>query len=188
MRPGDRFAGVLRALDRMPELDVDAATQVVAVVGSPAQVHLEAGRIAVDLAVNTKPRPVVVVPLKGGAARGAAISRAQRIGVVVVAVEANGYTKPEAVVETLEAVGAGAVVAVVEATRPLEETQRWVDALGQVDAVTVEGATEVAEPAAVLQLGLPVIRLDGVPLDLITWTALLCAQLEAAQPAEEPDR
>ena len=28
-----------------------------------------------------------------------------------------------------------------------------------------------------LQLGLPVVRLDGIPVDRYTWTAVLCAHL-----------
>ena len=51
------------------------------------------------------------------------------------------------------------------------------DALGQVDALTVEGTASSDEPAAVLQLGLPVVRLEGIPVDRFTWTAVLCAQL-----------
>jgi hypothetical protein len=33
----------------------------------------------------------------------------------------------------------------------------------------------------VLQLGLPVVRLDGIPVDRYTWTAVLLAQLGPAQ-------
>jgi hypothetical protein len=85
------------------------------------------------------------------------------------------------VLDTLTTVQVGAVIAMVDAAAPLEVTQRWVDALGQVDALALEGATSVSDPAAVLQLGLPVVRLDGVPVDRVTWTALLCAQLMAAE-------
>ena len=84
---------------------------------------------------------------------------------------------------TLRSLDAGAVIALVDALRPTDESQRWLDTLGQVDAITVDNAMAGGEPAAVLQLGLPVVRLDGIPVDRMTWTALLCAQLEAAEPA-----
>jgi hypothetical protein len=100
-----------------------------------------------------------------------------------VAIETDGYECDESDLETLQALGAAAVIAVVDADRPTDQSQRWLDALGQVDAIAVDNATAVADPASVLQLGLPVVRLDGIPVDRVTWSALLCAQLEAADPA-----
>jgi hypothetical protein len=99
---------------------------------------------------------------------------------VVVAVEADSSAELSTALETLQSVRAGAVLVVVDAGAPLERTRHWLDALGQVDALAVTGAGSVPEPAAVLQLGLPVVRLDGIPLDRATWAALLCAQLTAA--------
>ncbi len=182
LRPGDRFTAVLRMLDRMPEVDIDPATRVVAVVGPASSVLLEAHRTALDLPTRTPagpaPRPVVLVPAAAGAERAAALAEARLIGDVVVAVEARrGPAGIAHAVEALQIVGAGAVIAMVVADAGLERAQTFLDALGQVDALAVEGTGASAEPAAVLQLGLPVVRLDGIPIDRYTWTAVLCAQL-----------
>jgi hypothetical protein len=180
LRGGDRFAEVLRMLERMPDSDIDPDATVVAVVGLAGRVQLEAHRTAIDLATDAGPRPVVVVPATVGTERATAVARALRSGPVVLAVESAG-DDAGLVLDTLTTVQAGAVIAVVDAAAPLERTQRWLDALGQVDALVLDGATTVSDPAAVLQLGLPVVRLDGVPVDRVTWAALLCAQLMAAQ-------
>jgi hypothetical protein len=182
MRAGDRFAAVLRMLERMPDVDIDPEVEVVALVGPRGAVQMEAHRTALDLPLDDRPRPVVVVP-RDGRSRGPAIAKANKLGTVVAAVETDGYTCDETALETLQALGAGAVIAVVDAGRPTEESQRWLDALGQVDAIAVDNAAAVGDPASVLQLGLPVVRLDGIPVDRVTWSALLCAQLEVADPA-----
>jgi hypothetical protein len=184
LRPGDRFTAVLRMLDRMPEVDIDPATPIVAVVGPASSVLLEAHRTALDLPAETAdgpvPRPVVLVPAAAGAERAAALAEARLIGDVVVAIEADGtpgVAGAERAVEALQIVGAGAVIAIVGADGGLERAQAFLDALGQVDALAVEGTGASTEPAAVLQLGLPVVRLDGIPIDRYTWTAVLLAQL-----------
>jgi hypothetical protein len=184
LRPGDRFTAVLRMLGWMPEVDIDPATRIVAVVGPASSVLLEAHRTALDLLTETAdgpvPRPVVLVPAAAGAERATALAEARLIGDVVVAIEADdtaGGAGAERAVEALQIVGAGAVIAIVAADGGLERAQAFLDALGQVDALAVEGTTASTEPAAVLQLGLPVVRLDGIPIDRYTWTAVLLAQL-----------
>jgi hypothetical protein len=182
MRAGDRFAAVLRMLERMPDVDIDPDVAVVALVGPRDVVQLEAHRTALDLPLEERPRPVVVVP-RDRRSRRPAIAKANKLGTVVAAIETDGYECDEAVLEALHALGAGAVIALVDADRPIDESQRWLDALGQVDAIVVDNTAAVGDPASVLQLGLPVVRLDGIPVDRVTWSALLCAQLEAADPA-----
>ena len=184
LRPGDRFAAVLKVIEPMPDADIDPEVPVVAVIGPAQVVLLEAYRTSLELPIGVKPRPVVVIPATVGAARAAALARAQKHENVVVAIESNGDEDVELVLESLETIQADAVIAVVDAERPLDQTQAWLDALGPVDALCLDGAAVVSAPASVLQLGLPVIRLNGIPIDRVTWTALLCAQLEAARPAE----
>ncbi len=179
-RGGDRFAGVMRMLDRLPVLDIDPDTRIVAVVGPAALVTLEAHRTALDLPVGDRPRTVVVVPPGKGQSRRTVVARVQKLDAGVVAIATDGYDDVEAVLDTLQAVGAGAVVAVVEAGRDFEATQAWLEALEDVDALVVEGAAAVSDPAAVLRLDLPVVRLDGIPVDRVTWSALLCARLVTA--------
>jgi hypothetical protein len=175
---GDRFAGVIRMLDRLPTLDLDPDTRIVAVVGPASSVTMEAHRTALDLATDDRPRAVVVVPARQGQARRSAVARAQRLAGGVVAIATESYDDVESVLDTLQAVGAGAVIAVVEAGRDLGATQAWLEALDDVAALAIHGAGAVSDPAAVLQLDLPVVRLDGIPIDRVTWTALLCARLD----------
>ncbi|MFN0284042.1 MAG: hypothetical protein ACKVZ6_19010, partial [Kineosporiaceae bacterium] len=137
-RGGDRFAGVMRMLDRLPELDVDPDTRIVAVVGPAAAVTMEAHRTALDLAIEDRPRAVVVVPSRQGQARRAAVARAQRLTAGVVAIATDDYDGVDDVLDTLQAVGAGAVVAVVEAHRGVEAAQTWLEALENVDAIVVD--------------------------------------------------
>jgi hypothetical protein len=177
LRPGDRFTSVLRMLDRLPDVDIDPATRVVAIVGPSSSARLEAHRTALDLATGPAPRPVIVVPARAGAERGSALTEARHLGDVVVAIEADGDFGIPRAVESLQTVEAGAVIAVISAADPIERSQAMLDALGQVDALAVEGTASSDEPAAVLQLGLPVVRLEGIPVDRFTWTAVLCAQL-----------
>ncbi len=177
LRPGDRFTAVLRMLDRMPDVDIDPATRVVAVVGPSASVQLEAHRTALDLATGSTPRPVITVPARPGAERATALTEARFLGDVVVAVETDGEAGAAAAVEALQAVDAGAVIVIVSAADPIERSQTLLDALGQIDGLAVEGTGATDQPAGVLQLGLPIVRLDGIPVDRYTWTAVLCAQL-----------
>jgi hypothetical protein len=177
LRPGDRFTSVLRMLDRLPDVDIDPATRVVAIVGPSSSARLEAHRTALDLATGPAPRPVIVVPARAGAERGSALTEARHLGDVVVAIEADGDFGIPRAVESLQTVEAGAVIAVISAADPIERSQAMLDALGQVDALAVEGTASSDEPAAVLQLGLPVVRLEGIPVDRFTWAAVLCAQL-----------
>jgi hypothetical protein len=177
LRAGDRFTSVLRMLDRMPDVDIDPATRVVAIVGPASSVRLEAHRTALDLATGSAPRPVIVVPATAGAERGAALTEARHLGDVVVAIEADGDHEISRAAESLQTIEAGAVIALVSAADPLERSQAMLDALGQVDALAVDSTSSSGEPAAVLQLGLPVVRLEGIPVDRFTWTAVLCAQL-----------
>jgi hypothetical protein len=182
LRSGDRLSSVLRMLDGLPQSDVDRTTPVVAVVGPTGGVQFEAHRLALDLHVGNRPRPVVVVPATG-TGRVAAMATVHRLESCIVALECDGEHHLDAVLEAFEVVQPSAVVAMVDAGAPISATQEWLDALQTVDLVTVDGAAEAAQPAAVLRLGLPVLRLDGAIVDRTAWAALLTARLEAQESA-----
>ena len=76
-----------------------------------------------------------------------------------------------------------AVIVVLDAHDELADARRWLFSLGDVDAIALDGVSTSPTPALMMQLGVPITRLDGIPIDRLTWTALLCAQLEAANPA-----
>ena len=182
MRAGDRFSSVLRMMSRMPALAIDPEAPAVAVVGLRDEVVLEAHRVAIDLAAGTTPRPVVVVPAQGSLEHDTAVVEARTLHelVAAVVVDDHGLIGAEKAHATLREIRAHAVIAVVDAKRPLRDNAAWVEAIGRVDALVVVNGTSVADPARALALNLPIIRLDGIPVDHVTWTALLCAQLEAS--------
>jgi hypothetical protein len=174
---GDRFTAVYHVLSRLPEPDIDPHAPVVAVVGSAVMAELEAHRTALDLPVGARPRAVVTVPAHGAEERRAAIAAARQIRPVVVAVETEGYADPADVGRTLSSIQADVVIAVVDALRPMGEAAEWLAHFERVDAVALDGALDVATPAAVMALDVPVVRIDGIPIDRFGWTALLCAHL-----------
>jgi hypothetical protein len=150
---------------------------VVAVVGPASVAELEAHRTALDLPVGTRPRAVVTVPADGAEVRRAAIAAARNIRPVVIAVETHDYDDPEAAGRVLSSVQADVVIAVVDAQRPMDRAAEWLAHFDRVDAVALDGALDVAAPAAVMALDVPVVRIDGIPIDRFGWTALLCAHL-----------
>jgi hypothetical protein len=174
---GDRFTAVFDVLGPMPEPDIDANAPVVAVVGAAGVAELEAHRTALDLPVGTRPRAVVTIPAKGAEERRAAVAAARNIRPVVVAVETDGYRNVASPRRALRSVQPDVVIAVVDATRPVAEAAEWLRELERVDAIAIDHSLDVADPASVLALDLPVIRLDGIPIDRFGWAALLCAHL-----------
>ncbi len=184
MRGGDRFADLWQSLADLPQVDLDPDAPVVAVVGPADAVLLEAHRIAVDLAPGHTPRPVVHVPTAPGPERDCALEAAARSAQCVLAVEHEAGDDSTLVADVLTASGASVTIAIVQATSDLDQAHALLDAFGNVDAIALEGVTESQAPMQLLQLGVPITRLDGIPIDRTTWTALLCAQLEAMAPAD----
>jgi hypothetical protein len=177
MTGGDRFNAVFGVLAELPEPAIDPHAPVVAVVGAHGIAELEAHRTALDLPVGARPRAVVTVPVGSPEERRAAIAAARHIRPLVVAVETHDYDDPEAAAEVLASVQADVVIAIVDATRPVHESGAWLHHFERVDAIAVDGALEVTTPAAVLALEVPVVRIDGIPIDRFGWAALLCAHL-----------
>jgi hypothetical protein len=178
LRAGDRFTSIVALLDRLPQLEIADDVNVIAVVGPADIVELEAHRTALDLPSGGRPRAVAVVP-ESGFERRSAIAASKRTRPVVVAIAVEGYDDPAETRKVLAQVKAESVIAVIEASRPLAETTRWIESLEKVDAIAIDGALDSSRPAEVLNLGVPVIRLDGIGVDQIGWAALLCAQLTA---------
>jgi hypothetical protein len=89
---------------------------------------------------------------------------------VVVAVESrvddpDGGRWAGAVVTALRA---DVLVATVDATRKTADLRRHLTDLGTVDAVAVHGGAACVDPSTVLELGLPVMLVDGRPGGLAT--------------------
>jgi hypothetical protein len=76
---------------------------------------------------------------------------------------------------------AQAVWLVVPATRKTDDVAGWAHRLGRADAVMVTDADTSADPASILQLGLPVTWLDGRPATPGAWAGLLVDRLVATR-------
>ena len=177
-RGRDRLSAVLAMLERMPQAALDPDAPVVAVIGPAGLVELEAHRTALDLPVGHRPRPVVLVPGTTGPERSAALAGARKTRPVVVAIERAGLDDVVSVRRALRSAQPDLVIALIDARDRLEDITRWIESFDRVDAIALDCALEVADPAAALHLDLPVIRMDGIPVDRFGWAALLCAQLE----------
>ena len=82
--------------------------------------------------------------------------------------------------DVCDALGATAVWAVVDATRKTADTARYLHGMGTVDAIAVHRADATADPASVLELGVPVVSIDGKPATVRAWAALLAERMQPA--------
>ena len=69
------------------------------------------------------------------------------------------------------------VWAIVEAGWKCEDVEHWVEDLGGLDALAVTRTDDTVSPAAVLDLGIPVGRLEGRPATPLAWADLLVRRL-----------
>ena len=104
--------------------------------------------------------------------------RRDRPSVVVIDSEL-GRDKQAWAYHVLAALEPSATWGVVEATRKTEDVAAWVNGLGGVDALAVNDVDATSSPAAVLQLEIPVGRIDGRPASPALWAALLTERLAA---------
>jgi hypothetical protein len=104
--------------------------------------------------------------------------RRDRPSVVVVDAELGG-DKPAWAFHVLAALEPEATWGVGDATRKTEDVAAWMHGLGGVDALAVNAVDATVSPASVLQLDVPVGRLDGRPASPALWAALLTERLAA---------
>lgn len=92
----------------------------------------------------------------------------------VVAVDAPpGRDQAAWALEVCLALRVAAVWAAVDATRKPADLARTLHGLGRVEALAVHRVAECADPTTVLDLGVPVALLDGLPATRAVWVALL---------------
>jgi hypothetical protein len=165
---------------------------VVAVVGD----RESAMAIARDVAEEHDVDPATIV-LASSSYRGKDIPEDQRIGspdeafdrrrswgrrrhATIVAIEApiDDYRRRWAS-DVLDALEPSATWGVVDARRKAEDVAAWVDDLGGVDAIALEATHATVSPASILELDIPVARIDGRAATPALWTALLVERLSA---------
>lgn len=81
--------------------------------------------------------------------------------------------------EFLAALAPSTTWGVVEATRKAQDIGAWSRALGGVHALALTDVEQTADPAAVLELGIPVSRLGARPATPRVWATLLTGRLAA---------
>ncbi|MGI5169925.1 hypothetical protein ACQEU3_36790 [Spirillospora sp. CA-253888] len=168
-RPGDVLVIVGPARTALPIAEAVARTLSV----GPAQLLL-AARTTAGTGVHHTRRisgPVEAVR------RARKLHRADLPHVVVVdacAEDGNG----EWARSVSDALGATAVWALVDASRKIADTARFLGTLGPVHGLAVTALEATGDPASVLGLGFPVVRLGDRPSSPHTWAALLCDRLE----------
>lgn len=104
--------------------------------------------------------------------------RRDRPSLVVLDAEL-GAEKPAWAYHVLAALEPEATWGVVDATRKTEDVAAWMQGLGGVDALAVNDVDATVSPAAVLQLDVPVGRIDGRTASPALWAALLTERLAA---------
>jgi len=168
---------------------------VVVVVGPPDEAELVAGQLADRLRQS---RAAVVVAGEGGGSIDARAGRERRlstvasaarwrsrgpdagqVGIVALGVGPETYDRASAAA-ILEALGPDQVWGVVDARTKTGDSARWLADVGArraVDALAVRGAFETTQLGTVLDLGVPVAWLDGIPATQVAWAAALSQRL-----------
>ncbi len=159
---GGREAAVALARQIAADLRLDAGALLVASIGYKGRAIPAERRItAVDTAAEwrrswrRRPRPTIVAV---DAPIGRAGDWARRI---------------------IDALEPTMVWGAVDAGRKPEDLFDWAERLGGFDALGVTDVDTTVSPAAVLQCGIPVGRLDGRPATPALWTSLLAPRLAA---------
>ena len=115
--------------------------------------------------------PVTALPRDGGTAQ-------------VVALRTGHEHQDRArAARALAVLGADQVWAVVDARTKPADVAAWVAAVGverRVDALAVHGLLDTAAPGTVLEAGVPVAWVDGVPASRLVWAAALGQELDTA--------
>ena len=171
----------LRALPKAPR-PANRAGSVLAVVGPLAEATAVARQLAGELdlprtAVVVADRTELACPETARRRRDTWRKRARTTVVVVdTPVSAAGALRARAHLDALEP---SSTWAVVEATRKSRDVGAWAQAIGCVDALALTGLDETADPAAVLELGIPVGRLDRRRATPAAWARLLADRVAA---------
>ena len=95
----------------------------------------------------------------------------------VVAIDAPMGRTSDWARRIIDALEPTAVWGAVEATRKPDDVFEWSEGLGGFDALGVTDLDATVSPAAVLQCGIPVGRIDGQAATPLQWTARLAPRL-----------
>jgi hypothetical protein len=182
--------GVLCDLPVAPRLPQGRGS-VIVVAGHREDALLLARQIMAELGIDTDGLILASPGYKGRAipperritdveaAGEARSSWRRRSRPTVVAVEASIGRSGEWARRVIDALEPTAVWGAVDAVRKPEDLFDWSEQLGGFDALGVSNLDNTVSPAAVLQCGIPVGRLDGRPATPLLWASLLAPLLDA---------
>jgi hypothetical protein len=165
---------------------------IIAVVGPVGEAMSTALRLTtllgtdpVEIQLATAGTPKVNVPVRRrvaapvlAAKRREAWAAADRPTIVVVDTPLDG-TAAEWAQTMLTAIAPNVCWATCHATTKSADVLQWLHRLGGADALAVIGCAATADPAAILELGMPIGLVDGLPSTPTTWAALLLGRLGA---------
>jgi hypothetical protein len=186
--PSAWLLGLLGDLPVAPPLPQGAGS-VIVVVGAREAALLLARQITAELGLDPESLVIASSGYKGRAipaerrlttvetAAEARRSWRRRRRPTVVAVDAATGRAGEWVRRVIDALEPTSVWGAVEATRKPEDLFEWSEQLGGFDALGVSNLEHTVSPAAVLQCGIPVGRLDGRPATALQWASLLAPRL-----------
>lgn len=103
------------------------------------------------------------------------VATGPQVGVVALAVGPDAADRADAA-DLLRTCGAAQVWAVVDARTKTADATRWMAEVGGpdgIDAVAVRGLFDTTQPGTVLDLGAPVVWVDGIPATTVAWAAAL---------------
>lgn len=155
----------------------DAALDFARTVADELGLDDEALLLASNSTGRSRPVPAHRRLKDADAAAEARRSWRRRARPTVVAVEAPAGRDGEWARQIIDALEPTMVWAAVDATRKPEDLLEWSEELGGLDALSVTNLDDTVSPAAVLQCGIPVGRLDGSPATALQWASVLAPRL-----------
>ncbi|WP_205862925.1 hypothetical protein [Planosporangium thailandense] len=159
VHPARRLTDPAQAATRVAKLRRDSNLPLIVVVDSEAD------------AVGVGDIAAVARPATNGPANG--IGRA-----------GGGTRWARSIVESLDPT---CVWGVVDVTRKTADSGAWLADIGRVDAIAAHGCAITGDPAAILQLGIPVAMIDGRTATPGIWAELLCHRLEEVRDIDRAD-
>ena len=189
------YPALLQSLSSLPEAPAPdkRAGGVLAIVGPLAQ-SLQAGRLlarelglpaASGVVLATSPRTLTDLPERqvlrdcdSAEARRSTWSRRRNLTIVAVdaPMTAAGALQARAYLSALQP---SATWGAVEATRKPHDVGAFARSVGGFQALALSAVEETSDPAAVLELGIPVARLNEQPATASAWAALLSGRVAA---------
>ncbi|HTT87324.1 MAG TPA: hypothetical protein VMF60_08155 [Acidimicrobiales bacterium] len=164
---------------------------LLAVVGTAAEARRLGASLACELGVDPAAVPLasrhsgahglvsgpLLVRSSEEAAELAPGWRRSQPAVVVVDAPVAGAERSWAA-HVIAALRPTAVWGVVDSTSKTGDVAAWIRAIGGVDALAIENLGATVSPADVLQLGLPVARIEGLPASPARWVATVVDRLD----------